>query len=237
VAVWNEGDPQERRRRIRSVWTPDGSTCHRTLDAVGYEAIEERVRGSWDKWLRDGRYVFRRKRAVAHHDAVKFEFVAASVPEGRVVADGLSFLLLHADGHIKRDYQFSPTADEPNDIVDRYLALLNEPDPIVRRRYIVELWTPDGMLVREAAVRAGHGAIQADAADAYNTHAARGRLFSSGHRTHAHHNLVKFKWLAMPEDGKAPAAAGTDLLILGSDGRIRADYRFDDRVHDPVGVY
>ena len=54
IAVWNEADPQRRRERIRSVWAEHGVTCYRLLDARGYEAIESRVVGSWDKWLRDG---------------------------------------------------------------------------------------------------------------------------------------------------------------------------------------
>jgi hypothetical protein len=227
VAVWNEADPEKRRQLIRSAWTPDGSSCHRLVDAVGYEAIEERVRGSWDKWLRDGKYIFRAKQAAIHHDAVKLEFVMVEVPEGRVEADGLSFLLRATGGRIARDYQFNPAFDEENETVDRYLAVLNEVDPIVRRRHIVELWAPDGMLVREVAVRTGFGELQAEAADAYNAHAAHGRIFASAHATHAHHGLVKFKWQTAA-DGTPPAAAGTDLLLLGSDGRIRVDYRFDD---------
>lgn len=49
MAVWNENDPQERRRRIRAVWAPNGVTLNRSLDARGYEAIEARVIGSWEK--------------------------------------------------------------------------------------------------------------------------------------------------------------------------------------------
>lgn len=82
VAVWNEADPDERRRRICSVWSPNGSTCYRPLDAHGYDAIEERVRSSWDKWLSEGKYTIRPKRAAAHHDAIKLDFVMVTVPEG-----------------------------------------------------------------------------------------------------------------------------------------------------------
>jgi hypothetical protein len=56
VAVSNEADVDERRRRIRGAWAPDGTTCYRLLDAHGYEAIEARVAGCWDKWLREGKY-------------------------------------------------------------------------------------------------------------------------------------------------------------------------------------
>src|SRR5689334_10749854 len=52
VDVWNEGDAARRRQRIRALWTEDGTTCHRLLDARGYDAIEARVTGAWEKWCR-----------------------------------------------------------------------------------------------------------------------------------------------------------------------------------------
>jgi|SRR6516164_334818 len=71
VAVWNEPSADQRRKRICSLLAPYGTTCYRLLDARGYGAIEARVTSSWDKWLRDGRYVFRSRDAVCHHDVVK----------------------------------------------------------------------------------------------------------------------------------------------------------------------
>jgi hypothetical protein len=59
VAVWNEADAETRRRRIAAVWAPDGTTCYRLLDARGHEQIEARVAGSWDRWVRDGKFIFR----------------------------------------------------------------------------------------------------------------------------------------------------------------------------------
>ena len=119
VAVWNEGNAEERRSAIRSVWAPGGSTCYRLLDARGYEAIEARVVGSWERWLRDGKYIFRAKHAVAHHDAVKFEFELVTVPGGAVEAGGLCFLLLDRDGRIAQDYQFNPSANDAVALAER----------------------------------------------------------------------------------------------------------------------
>ena len=152
VAVWNEPDVDVRRRRIRSVWAPDGNTCYRLLDAHGYDEIEARVAGSWDKWLREGKYIFQPKSTVYHHSAVKLEFIMVTVPDGHVEANGLSFLILDPDGRIKHDFQFNPTANEASDLVDRFLAMWNEPDPIVRRRQIAELWAGDGLLIRDTSV-------------------------------------------------------------------------------------
>ncbi|HVI05277.1 MAG TPA: hypothetical protein VM711_04185 [Sphingomicrobium sp.] len=230
VAVWNEADPDCRRERIRSVWAPDGSTCYRLLDAHGYDAIEERVRASWDRWLRDGKYTFRPKQVAAHHDAIRFDFALVTLPEGEVEANGLSFLLLNSDGRLQRDYQFNPSADEQNDIVDRYLAVLNEPDPMVRRRQIAELWMSQGMFVSQTAMRKGHAALQAEAAAAHHARLARGRVYRSAHRTQAHHNVIKFTWRVGNSSDAEVCAAGTELLILERDGRIGLDYSFDEAV-------
>lgn len=232
VAAWNEPDPDMRRRRIRSVWVPDGTTCHRLLEARGYSEIETRITASWDKWLREGTRTFRAKAAVSHHRAVKLDFVMMRLPGGEVEANGLSFLLLDADDRIRHDCQFNPSASEPSDLVDRYVAVWNEPDPAVRHAAIVRLWSPEARLVRHASVAQGHAAIEAEAAKMFDGCVAQGRLFASANNTHAHHGLVKFRWsLAGSDDDPAPAA-WSNLLVLDEVGRIRFDYQFDDPVQD-----
>jgi len=113
VSVWNEPDACERRRRIRSLWAADGTTCHRPLDAHGYEAIEARVTAFWGKWLRDGKYIFRPKPdVVCHHGVVKVNWEMVTVPDGKLQATGLSFLALNSREQIQHDYQFNPTATD-----------------------------------------------------------------------------------------------------------------------------
>lgn len=214
VAVWNEPDAAVRRRRIEAVWTPDGTSRHRLIDAGGYDTIEARVTGSWDKWVSGGRHAFRRRHAVAHHDVVKLEFVMVALPSGAVVANGLSFLILDHDGRIRHDLQFNPSADDASALVERYVALVNEPDGTARRRQLAALWTEDGSLIDEAAVRRGHDNLAAALG-------ARGVAFASAGATQAHHNLIKFRW-------RAGAIAGTELLMLDPAGRIRLDYRFTE---------
>ena len=38
--------------------------------------------------------------------------------------------------------------------------------------------------------------------------------------------MVKFNWEMVPADGGEAAATGLEILILGPDGRIEADYQF-----------
>ena len=229
VAAWNEPDPDMRRGRIRSVWAPDGTTCHRLLDAHGYDAIEARIVGSWDKWLREGNRVFRAKSAVWHHQAVKLDFIMMKVPGGEVEANGLSFLLLNADNRIKHDYQFNPSASDCNDLVDRYIAMWNQPDSTLRRTQIAQLWSHKGVLIRETSVSVGHAAIEAAAARMFDAHVSKGRAASSANNTHAHHGLVKFRWKLVGSDNGVASAAWSDLLVLDEGGRICFDYQFDEK--------
>src|SRR5262249_51212238 len=143
---------------------PNGTTCYRLLDARGYDAIEARVTGSWDKWLREGKYIFRPKSMVSHHNAVKFEFAMATVPGGEADGNGLCFLLLDPDGRSEHDYQFNPAANDSSELADWYLAMWSEPDPMIRSRQITELWAHDGTLISDASVSKGHAAIEARAA-------------------------------------------------------------------------
>jgi hypothetical protein len=55
-------------------------------------------------------------------------------------------------------------------------------------------------------------------------------MFSSANATHAHHDLVKFKWRFASEKNGWPRAVATEFLVLDGAGRIRLDYRFDDQV-------
>jgi len=221
VAVWNENDPDERRRRIHAAWAVDGTTCYRLMDARGYEAIETRVAGSWDKWLREGKYVFRPKSVESHHDVVKVEFVMVTVPGSAVEANGLSFLLLDREGRIRHDYQFNPSANEPHPVMDRYLAVFNETNMAVRCDRIAELWAPDGMLVTPTALACGHDAIAEKLARANN-----GSAFAPADRCHAHHHVLRFKWRTLAQ-GEA-VVAGTELLVFDEAGRIHLDYRFEE---------
>jgi hypothetical protein len=144
VAVWNEGDPAKRRQRICEVWAPDGTTCYRLMDARGYDAIEQRVVGSWEKWLSEGKHVFRPKSFAVHHNVIKLDFIMVRLPGEEAEANGLCFLLLDWDGRIEHDYQFNPSANDASDLAERYVALLNEDNAMARRSQIGELWSPDG---------------------------------------------------------------------------------------------
>ncbi|TWT03057.1 hypothetical protein [Reyranella sp. CPCC 100927] len=112
VAVWNEPDPVSRRQQIAALWADDGSHFTPNQDYHGYTALETRITGAYDKWVRDGGHVFRPRDPVdGHHDTVRFQW--EMVRDNTVVSVGFDFLLLGEDGRIRADYQFldqPPTA-------------------------------------------------------------------------------------------------------------------------------
>ena len=230
VAVWNEADPERRRQCIAAVWAPDGTTCYRLLDAHGYEAIETRVRGSWDKWIREGNYIFRPARIRHHHGTVRLEFELVTVPERQVEARGLCFLLLDADGRIRHDYQFNPTANDATDLLQRYVGALSEPAVEARRQRLAELWAPEAELVSESGSVRGLDAIEAEMAAAQARLAAAGLRLVPGDRSQSHHHLARLQWQVRRDGSDEVATATSDLLILDERGRIRLGYRFAEPV-------
>jgi hypothetical protein len=213
VAVWNEADPGRRRERIRALWAPEGTTCNRLLDARGYEAIEARVAGSWEKWLRDGNYAFRPKTAVSNHAVVKVDWEMVAVPGGRVEGAGRSFLVLDPNGRVDHDYQFNPAMDDAGELPARWLSARVE-----------DLWAPDGLLVTAEQVWRGHREI----AEALGARNAAGRKLSPAGRGHAHHDVAWLDWHVTATEDDRVVASVCHLLRLEASGRVGCAFEFEE---------
>jgi hypothetical protein len=124
VALWNEPDPGRRRRTIAELWKEEGRhllqppqqiraiaarpglATTAILEALGYEEIEVRAASAYEHWVGSEGLSFRgRDDAERLGDVVKFHWDAVA-KDGEVVAVGLVFLVLAADGRIERDYTF-----------------------------------------------------------------------------------------------------------------------------------
>ena len=133
---------------------------------------------------------------------------------------------------------------EAGHLADRYVALWNEPDPDRRRWVIAELWTEDGSQIlqppqeiREMAASPGIGMaatleargyaeLEARAATSYEQWVGSdGLSFRRRDDVDRLHDVVKFHWEAVSQDGQV-TAVGLVFLILATDGRIRRDYVF-----------
>lgn len=134
----------------------------------------------------------------------------------------------------------------PNELVERYVALWNEPDPERRRSSVRALWSEDGSQIlrppEEIRTQAaalgffasvlearGHAALEQRVAVAYEQFVAAGdAAFRARGRTIQLGDVLKFEWDYGALDGAAPSGGGTEFVLLAPDGRIRADYQFID---------
>jgi hypothetical protein len=124
IALWNESDADRRRRMIAELWTEDGTHILQPpqeirdiaaqpgigltaiLEARGYGQIEARAASAYEHWVGSEGLSFRRRDdAERLSDVVKFHWEAVG-KDGELVAVGLNFLVLAADGRIVRDYTF-----------------------------------------------------------------------------------------------------------------------------------
>ena len=124
LALWNEPDADRRQRMIAELWIEDGAQILQppqemreiaaspgiglaaTLEARGHAELEARAATSYEHWVGSEGLSFRGRDDVDRlNDVVKFHWEAVS-PGGEVTAVGLVFLVLGADGRIRRDYVF-----------------------------------------------------------------------------------------------------------------------------------
>ena len=230
VAVWNEPDSSRRRERIAALWTPGGASLQRVLEPRGHAAIEARIAASYDKWVHGRGYAFRHAgQAIGHHDALMCNWQMVA-PDGTPISLGLSFLLLDPYGLVNTELQFPEPPPEPLPahaaLVERVVAMWNEPDPAARRERIVALWQSDGAHVNSQRTCSGHAAIEHEAARVWAMCGGHGQRFRCPGRIDGHHGAVRMDWELVGDDGASVLAAGTNLL-LGTDGRVQRDLQFD----------
>lgn len=115
-----------------------------------------------------------------------------------------------------------------NEAVINYLAAWNETDAGRRRAIIGQTWAEDGRYLDAHREGVGHAGIDAMIAEVQQRFAGYRFRLSSG--IEAHHDRVRFSWIA----GASPEAplffGGTDFAVLDEDGRLRAVTGFTDAV-------
>jgi hypothetical protein len=118
------------------------------------------------------------------------------------------------------------TMSSMNEVVVRYLAAWNEPEPGRRRALVAKAWTEDGTYVDAAREGRGHDSLDTMIATAQGHFPGYRLRLASG--IEAHHDCLRFSWAA---GGTAEAPLyikGTDFVIVAGDGRIRSVVGFVD---------
>jgi hypothetical protein len=108
VALWSETDAERRRAGIHAFFAADAAHFIGTREAIGFAALEQRIRSSHEKNVRDGGFRFRaRPGAQRLRNVVTFYWEMIDPREGdRVTAVGLEFVTLNDDSRAILDYQF-----------------------------------------------------------------------------------------------------------------------------------
>ena len=111
--------------------------------------------------------------------------------------------------------------------VDRYVNILNEPDPQRRRETVRALWQEDARHLARTIEAAGHDGIETRVANAYAKWVKeKGNIFRLRDGVDGHHGTIKLRWEMRPAAGGEVISIGFDFLVLGEDGRIRTGYQF-----------
>ncbi|MEU2912671.1 nuclear transport factor 2 family protein [Streptomyces massasporeus] len=126
----------------------------------------------------------------------------------------------------------SATAHRYEGAVARYFKAWNAEDPAARAKAVAAAWTEDGGYTDPLADVRGHEGIAAVIAAAREQFP--GFAFRLTGVVDGHHDIARFSWeLVSTADGSAPVA-GSDVITLDGQDRIRTVLGFLDRV--PAGA-
>ena len=115
----------------------------------------------------------------------------------------------------------------PQDLVERYVALWNEPEAARRRAAIEALWAPNGAHFSPTLEAHGYDELEARVLRSHQRWVVdEGFVFRSTGDVLAHHDAVTFTWEMLPRDGGEAESIGRDFFVLDADGRVRAIYQF-----------
>lgn len=77
------------------------------FEVRGHRELDVRVTDAYERFIASGEYAFRRRDdAERLRDVIKFRWEMVSTEDGSVAGIGLEFLVIDAEGRIRRDYQF-----------------------------------------------------------------------------------------------------------------------------------
>jgi hypothetical protein len=119
--------------------------------------------------------------------------------------------------------QVTPTV--ASDIVDRYVAVWNEPDPAARDAAIAGLWAPDATEFLDSKSFYGHDELAGRVARAHEAFVATGKYaVTSAGDLARHHDIITFTAQLTTPAGEVDWESRIFLLI-GADGLIQEDYQ------------
>ncbi|MBB5937360.1 nuclear transport factor 2 family protein [Streptomyces zagrosensis] len=112
--------------------------------------------------------------------------------------------------------------------VARYFTAWNATDPAERAQAVAAAWVEDGSYTDPLSDASGHDQLVTVIGGAQAQFP--GFAFRLTGTVDGHHHTARFSWeLVSDADGSAPVA-GSDVITLADDGRVRSVFGFLDRV-------
>ena len=106
LAIRNEADANERRRRIAKFWAPDGSHISATSVRKGRDAIAAEIADGLGACFGKGFVFGSAGRSQAHHGVAWLSWQMRAKASGEVTANGSNLLIFDESGLIRFDYEF-----------------------------------------------------------------------------------------------------------------------------------
>lgn len=122
-----------------------------------------------------------------------------------------------------------------NEAVVRYLKAWSERDAKRRRDLVAQTFTDNGTYIDRAREGRGHDGIDAMIAKAQDQFPGYSLHLASG--IEAHHNYVRFSWVAGGTVEAPLYIKGTDFAVIDDDGRLTSVIGFTDAAPVPVGQH
>ncbi|HET7885150.1 MAG TPA: twin-arginine translocation signal domain-containing protein [Bradyrhizobium sp.] len=119
-----------------------------------------------------------------------------------------------------------------NQVIVQYLAAWSEPDPKRRRQLVAQAWTEDGAYVDRVREGRGHDSIDQMIAKAQEHFPGYRLNLASG--IEAHHDCVRFSWVAGGTADAPLYIKGTDFAFIADDGRLKSVIGFVDAAPVPA---
>ena len=113
-----------------------------------------------------------------------------------------------------------------DDLIARYLAVWNEPDPAARRDLIARTWSEGARYLDPALSAEGQEGVDAMVRAVHERFP--GHRFRRVGAADAHHDRLRFGWELAPEGGGPAVVRGVDFAVLAADGRLASVTGFFD---------
>jgi hypothetical protein len=116
---------------------------------------------------------------------------------------------------------------DPRALVDAYIGMWNELDTERRHAAVRAIWVEDGENLTSAFEIRGYEQLYARADNAHQKWiVGENYRFRSTGEVKSHHGFVLFTWEMFSADDGEVMSTGTDIFIIGDDGRAKSVLTF-----------